>query len=1170
LRRERRKKQEIRERACIFAVPFPDNFQRETPDFYRVANGFSAEIAWQINSRGDPVPTCGHLRYPITYAGDTETARNGLGIHYSAPYLSDTSRHGTSESSSSFNQHVSEHLDKQLIKLLRKQLIPRFGPKALNLLVDPAGYEDERLKGVVELLLDNSAIPLAPKTSKASKAKIRFGPLRMKDGEVKRIIIPCFAWDRSRISLPLSMLCPRDEMQIHPGTPDKILGILAVGHCEGWEKSHVTFDEKDAINRLQSSIDGSFPWEDDVSWKVELGNPNTVNIYLDVLFKTINYGEKLSAEDIENLQKNMRLPDVHKNAIPYTELYLGIDLPTDLPNVMIPPILHPKVAGHTLFRIRNWKPQQYRFQNFLEDSNLENSGEAIRKKFWQWIRKNWRSIPKKLWTRLAKLPIWPDQKGNLLPLSKLCYPKHSRARTILSEVLGIHSEEIFKLPIVKRKGRSKLKIRTQPSQDEISVYYRDHLSLFPHERALIENERIEFHDFEKNLVEISRDKDIAQKLKEFSPEALALNQEGYLLPCESLHRVNREIGRVQLLKEDLIYRPAKKLDRIFPPRNQPALSAIVRALRQDPERIDTLPTRLDAYIKAMRREEEPTEVIEDIQCIPVNSNLHAPSELAFVGNKGDYWGFWKIKLSGRGLSAEIQELYRQVGVTSAEPKPPSSRQFFEWLNEQDDRFITLHIDCIVRHFSHSNGVLSWCFEYDDIPCLPVDYDNNIRLVPWKVAVNPRGQVFLPDFPELVEAIRNSEFNPRTLLAIISHPKIKKPISDLLGKGGVRSLREYASQPLSVCGESEKETPSDLLARLETLRSHRISKDLRKRLADLDVNMDLLRSNWQNRLEQILSLKVASKINATYKLGRRHYNVIVDGAFCEDTGILWIADGENSLESPFYKTLANRIFTDGAPKWIAAALRHALEVDFHEQVWAIPGGDRTEDEYLESDESEFQDSDNGYKDSEDPRETMQTHMGTEPNLSKNVPDPGPIPTYEHTTEKRSFNDTKGGDRNNKKDHEDRFDPESEKIQIQDLKENQYAWHCQICLAEKTPEELAPTGSYVEFQENRHRLIEAQHADQKHAGGARHAGNVLVLCHFHHHRYGNAMSRADVTNALRGPIIDREISFSAGSHVTKHARTIHGIVAALKIPQTGERVRLFFTKEHRDYWLEKTGE
>ncbi len=1171
------KKQNTRERACIFAVPFPDNSRRETPDFYRAANGFYAEIAWQINSRGDPVPSCGHLRYPITYAGDTETARNGLGVHYSAPYISDTSRHGTSESSSSFNQHVSEHLDKHLIKLLRKQLIPRFGPKALSLIVDPNGSDEERLKKMIELLLDHSALPLAPKLArpknrknrkgKSSGSRIGFGPLRIKNSGKRRIVIPCYTWSPGRIPALIAQLCPKDEIQIHSRTPEEILGVLASRECKGWNENHITFDEDDVIDRLQPSIESYFPWQNEKSWRAELSDPNIADKYLDVLLKRIQKSKELGSEDIESLHEKMQLPDAHGKATPYAELYSGTDLPTDLPNVTMPPILHQRVSGHPLFRRRRWKIQRYQFHDFLEDSDLENANEETRIQFWRWLHRNLRTIPNKVWPRLAQLPIWPDRKGDLFSLNELCYPEQAKSRSILSEVLHIPSKQVLGLPVVRRKGRSSLKIRTRTSENEVSIYYNRRSTSFPLERPLTENERDEFHDFEKDLVEISRDKDTAQKLKELSPDALALNQEGYLLPCETLHRVNGEIGRVQLLKEDLIDRPAKKLDRIFPPRNQPTSSAIVRALRQDPERIDTLPMRLDAYIKAMKREEDPIEGIEDIQCIPVNSQLHSPSELAFVSNKGDYWGSWKLKLSGEGLSAEIQELYRQAGVTSAEPKPHSSKQFFEWLNEQDDHFITWHLDRIVRHFIHRNGVLSWCFEYDDIPCVPVEHDHDIMLVPWKMAVNPRGLVFLPDFPELVEAIRNSGFIPKVMLAIITHPKIRLPISDLLRKGGVRSLREYASQPKSVYGESEKEAPSDFLTRLETLRSHRISKELRKRLADLDVNMDLLRSNWQNRLEQILSLKVASKINATYKLGRRHYNVIVDEAFCEDTGILWIADGENSLESPFYKSLADRIFTDMAPKWVAAALSYALQAEFHENLWAIPGGDKREDRPLESDVSEFQDSDNGYKDSEDPGETMQTHMGTEPNLTRNVPDPGPIPTYEHTTGKNSFNYTKGGERNKKKDHEDRFDPESEKIQIQDLKENQYAWHCQICLAEKTPEELAPTGSYVEFQENRHRLIEAQHADQKHAGGARHAGNVLVLCHFHHHRYGNAMSRADVTNALRGPIIDREVSFSAGFHVTKHARTIYGIVANIKFQHTGEEVRFFFTKEHRDYWLEK---
>jgi hypothetical protein len=48
-------------------------------------------------------------------------------------------------------------------------------------------------------------------------------------------------------------------------------------------------------------------------------------------------------------------------------------------------------------------------------------------------------------------------------------------------------------------------------------------------------------------------------------------------------------------------------------------------------------------------------------------------------------------------------------------------------------------------------------------------------------------------------------------------------------------------------------------------------------------------------------------------------------------------------------------------------------------------------------------------------------------------------------------------------------------MNDLKQNQYAWHCQVCLATKPPTELAPHGSYVEAAENRQKVMEAHHLD-----------------------------------------------------------------------------------------------
>src|SRR5207249_9198612 len=95
---------------------------------------------------------------------------------------------------------------------------------------------------------------------------------------------------------------------------------------------------------------------------------------------------------------------------------------------------------------------------------------------------------------------------------------------------------------------------------------------------------------------------------------------------------------------------------------------------------------------------------------------------------------------------------------------------------------------------------------------------------------------------------------------------------------------------------------------------------------------------------------------------------------------------------------------------------------------------------------------------------------------------------------------------KRDGDGRPVPELEKEHIEALKRDHYASHCQICLCERSPQELAPTGSYIEWEEVRRRVVEAHHLDLKSAGGVRHAGNLILLCKLHHDNFGRRLTRA----------------------------------------------------------------
>jgi hypothetical protein len=122
--------------------------------------------------------------------------------------------------------------------------------------------------------------------------------------------------------------------------------------------------------------------------------------------------------------------------------------------------------------------------------------------------------------------------------------------------------------------------------------------------------------------------------------------------------------------------------------------------------------------------------------------------------------------------------------------------------------------------------------------------------------------------------------------------------------------------------------------------------------------------------------------------------------------------------------------------------------------------------------------------------------------------------------------------------------------------------QMCLCERMPRELAPRGSYVQWEEVRRRVVEAHHVDLKSAGGARHAGNLILLCKLHHDNYGRRLTRAAVTEALQGVAANKVIRFGVD---VKAVTEVEGRQVELTISDTGEVVEIFFTVPHAEYWL-----
>jgi len=148
-----------------------------------------------------------------------------------------------------------------------------------------------------------------------------------------------------------------------------------------------------------------------------------------------------------------------------------------------------------------------------------------------------------------------------------------------------------------------------------------------------------------------------------------------------------------------------------------------------------------------------------------------------------------------------------------------------------------------------------------------------------------------------------------------------------------------------------------------------------------------------------------------------------------------------------------------------------------------------------------------------------------------------------------------------DQQSRGQSAVEKEAIYKLKNEHYAFHCQICLASNEVSTLAPAKSYAEHILNRRKIFEAHHTEHHHTGGAGHAGNLLILCHSHHHEFGDLLSRAMITKALRKEKNWMEIKFPAGGK----SKIIKGTLIDLYLPTKDKHVDLFFTQQHAEIWL-----
>ncbi len=1152
----------LHEEAARRSLPFRGRLRERVPDFFRRRNRFFVEVSWSVDKRGTPRLGTGRFRYPIGYPESSHEARTGHGAFFNAPVVSDIERHGPARNDAT-NKELRQACETLLVDVAARRLIPKWGACGLYPLVPnpQSTNQDEAVRPLLAALVQRDAMPTITSRNavdllmRAKARKAKFSSARSSNEPRKyRFVVPVPTWEEGSVHASLAAICPVQEKQLDPRVHPDIIRLLVDHDTKGFGDEFVTFDEDDALCRATGEGNQYFAACENP--EREFADPFVALCYLDVIKESTDH-PNWKQEKEGALQSALLLPDTEFKAHPFHNLHASVALPSSVPGLRVPPILHQAIASHGLFRRKKWRRPKYTMAKFLESGALQEADEGTRKLFWRWLRENERRIGSQERAALAGVAIWPDVDGKLCLLSELCDPRSRLVAKILGEAIHRPHDHVRRSGLTTFKSSRRTSLRRVATEEEVRAWLERRTAGFAVGKKANADTIAALDRLESDLAVLLRDQEAGRALRAIRPGLPALAHDGSVQQrgeLASLNRITERLGlRPRFLLKDK--RAMGLLNKLCPALPKPSIAMILSSFEEDSENFNVLQARLQQFLDLTQPSDGDPLRLAGMGILPVDGKPHAPRDLAFVGPKGDYWGAWKTRITVRGLSQDDQKRYLAVGVTSASPTSETSRAFFTWLSRQEPGVLKGHIACVLRQILHANGPTNWAGAFTDLPFIPTRYGSDLQLVSLRTA--RRRPVYLPDARVLAEQVIENDPGVRQVIARVQ--EVSEPISELLRRLGVRSLREAMGEPNYIEGSGSIEEATAMLRdRLDTLRSSKFQRTLLKRMDELGVSAELIRHDWHDRLSRIIAIRFAEDIQAQYRFRGKNYRIPADAGFDPESGTFWIKAGKEGLGSLYESIARQLVFKPAARPIDLLALERAVQLEIHElsfgQAVSLRAGQMEEgtvERIIELDDG---------KDTE-PGEAVFGHSPFQPDPSKNVPKPTPLPSNSRASPGRREDPAAQG-RLNKAADTDTHSPELEKEHIERLKRQHYASHCQMCLCERPPSKLAPPGSYVEWEEVRRRVVEAHHVDLKSGGGARHAGNLVLLCKLHHDNYGRRLTREAVTGALREKRNEKVVRFGKGDGT---APDVNGRVVAMVIPDTGEVVSIFFTNDHADYWL-----
>jgi len=1114
------------ELASQFGVSLPAGDRGNYPRLFMSREGLAGELGIELDAKGRPQPGAGKLRYPIAYPDSQGQAYSGYGFHISAAFVSDTPRHGLS-SHNKRNEYLLKAARNAAVGLFRERLVPRYGPEVYRLIrrQDRPDLDGER--EFAKALLAGGGLFVRQRSTTGLS---RLQPLPSRSP----VTVTRFANDLAAISREIQAFAPVGSWVLDVKTPECIISAL-----ESLDSSRVRlFTDLDVIRDLAPA-----------NPEAQRGRVLDTT-QLDTLTSRLRILQRVSDErrlpgDLEAAIKGGGLlPDADGRLQDWSSVLHATEPPPVIAGAPQPRVVHPALSGLRCLREGSLKLTRFKIDGFVSAIDFVKVPAASRGEFLGWLTAHRERLKGDTLVTLAEAPIWPTASGGFSRLPDMAVPREP-LRSLLAETIPQPAKALLALSLVNSNPRSAFYLRPHATAQELRRWFISASARAASLRAVgDEAQSAKLIGGIEDALEFIADSDrYSPYLAEISQGHETLSRGGETRLVTVLHLPTDAVQSCELLPADLLPPGRRRLYERLGAARRPLAEALRCALEQDPRGGKLLFRRLAAFDGVA-----DILALKAAAILPVQEKLRRPCDIA-LPLSAELWGGWKTPWQDDSITPERHKLLTDLGVARLLTES-HSLGFFRWLSQQPVEVQQRHLPQIMRHLrDNAKGPMKWISGQPQLPFLPVrGTQGQFALASYAQAVSaPRSMVFAPDFPEVHEPFLASD--RRLRLAVTDVEGVSGTTLAALKKAGVRSLRETLGRPVALSAQSDITTPFELLGALRRLKSSTLMRELPKRLEIQDLPEEHLRANWRRHLGALTSVKCGKGLRAVFRFGRSEIEGAWRAGVEAGSGTVWLSAG-GDMTMLFYEALASHLFTQTTPVWAAYALRRSAEDIF------VSAGSELD---FTADESETPSDDEDSLHERDRHGLRSGHGLTEEDFSPLQPTPRPFAQGRTYPKKTNSNPRRPRPaaltqalRTSAQEAED----------IRQLKVEHYGLHCQACLGLHQPSDLGPVQTAMWLPRFRRKVLVAHHVDHLQNQGQNGAGNLLILCDYHHALLGDALTRPAVKDALlTAAAAERKFSVEGQDGASSG---LSGVLAVVPIDVEPFNVPLFFTTEHQTAW------